>query len=562
MKLSILAGSTSQTVNIFIRDSSSSTGAGLTGLAFNTASLTAYYSLPRAAAVSITLATQTVTGAFSSGGFVEISSANMPGWYRFDIPDAALASGRFVDLHFKGATNMAPTPVEIELTAWNNQDGTSGGISRIDAAVSSRMATYTQPTGFLAATFPGTVASTTNITAGTITTATNVTTVNGLAAGVITTASIADNAITSGKIATGAIDADAIAADAVAEIQSGLATATAVDNVDNNLAISTAAILAEFGTIAVASIGNGVITAVSIADGAFTSAKFGSNFIGTGSMASGAIHATAMADGSIRPLVLATDSITSTNLAASAVSEIQSGLASASILNSVATNVTTIVGTTNKLETTLESDGSGGFQFTTLSLENAPSGGGGGAPTVQQITDGVLNELLSAHTIPGSVGAGIAAASSAGDPWATLLPGLYPEGSAGYIIGLQILNKVNLISSGTPPLISAYNATQGLIRLHQGDDYASDTQRIEFTVDDLPFSLVGSAIRLRIGGVISQDGVVVDATNGYFDLLSAKTSLLIQQQYIFEIEVIRPTTDHVMTIRYGKCIVTLNLPSS
>ncbi len=37
------------------------------------------------------------------------------------------------------------------------------------------MATYSQPTGFLAATFPGTVASTTNITAGTITTATNLT---------------------------------------------------------------------------------------------------------------------------------------------------------------------------------------------------------------------------------------------------------------------------------------------------------------------------------------------------------------------------------------------------
>jgi len=34
-----------------------------------------------------------------------------------------------------------------------------------DVATSTRMATYTQPTGFLAATFPGTVASTTNITA-------------------------------------------------------------------------------------------------------------------------------------------------------------------------------------------------------------------------------------------------------------------------------------------------------------------------------------------------------------------------------------------------------------
>src|SRR5947209_7217599 len=86
-KLSIVAGATSQTVNVFIQDSSSTTGAGLTGLAFNTASLTAYYILPKAAAVSITLATQTVTGAYSSGGFVEISSANTPGWYRLDLPD-------------------------------------------------------------------------------------------------------------------------------------------------------------------------------------------------------------------------------------------------------------------------------------------------------------------------------------------------------------------------------------------------------------------------------------------------------------------------------------------
>lgn len=55
----------------------------------------------------------------------------------------------------------------------------AGGLdldARLDAAVSSRMATYTQPTGFLAATFPsGTVANTTNITAGTITTVTNLT---------------------------------------------------------------------------------------------------------------------------------------------------------------------------------------------------------------------------------------------------------------------------------------------------------------------------------------------------------------------------------------------------
>lgn len=59
---------------------------------------------------------------------------------------------------------------------------TSGGYTNLDAAVSSRMATYTQPTGFLAATFPsGTVANTTNITAGTVTTVSG--NVNGNVAG-------------------------------------------------------------------------------------------------------------------------------------------------------------------------------------------------------------------------------------------------------------------------------------------------------------------------------------------------------------------------------------------
>lgn len=39
------------------------------------------------------------------------------------------------------------------------------GLGALKTEVGTRMATYTQPTGFLAATFPGTVASTTNITA-------------------------------------------------------------------------------------------------------------------------------------------------------------------------------------------------------------------------------------------------------------------------------------------------------------------------------------------------------------------------------------------------------------
>src|ERR1035437_4327858 len=132
MKLSIQVASTSQTINVFIQDSSSLTGEGLAGLAYNSDSLTAYYALPKAAGAVITLVTlAAITTAWSSGGFKEIDATNMPGWYRLDIPDAALASGRFVSIPLKGATNMAPLPIEVELTGWNNQDAVHGGMTAL-----------------------------------------------------------------------------------------------------------------------------------------------------------------------------------------------------------------------------------------------------------------------------------------------------------------------------------------------------------------------------------------------------------------------------------------------
>lgn len=57
------------------------------------------------------------------------------------------------------------------------------------------MPTYTQPTGFLAATFPATVASTTNITAGTITTVTTLTNLPSIPANWLTAAGVAAGAL-------------------------------------------------------------------------------------------------------------------------------------------------------------------------------------------------------------------------------------------------------------------------------------------------------------------------------------------------------------------------------
>jgi hypothetical protein len=141
-KLSRVVGSTSHVLTLFIQDSSSTTGAGLTGLAFNTSGLTAYYKRNTgAASVAVTLANITTLGTYAAGGFKEIDAANMPGLYEFHPPDAAYASGaKSVAFMLKGASNQAPTLVEIELVAVDNQDGVAFGLSRLDAAISTRLA--------------------------------------------------------------------------------------------------------------------------------------------------------------------------------------------------------------------------------------------------------------------------------------------------------------------------------------------------------------------------------------------------------------------------------------
>ena len=134
-KISRVVGTTSLIVEVFIQDSTSTTGAGKTGLAFNTAGLQCYYKRNTGgASVVVALASSTL-GAFTSGGFKEVDAPNMPGVYEFDPPNAALAAGAdSVVFFFLGtAAGIAPLPLEIELTAVNNQDAVRGGMSALPA---------------------------------------------------------------------------------------------------------------------------------------------------------------------------------------------------------------------------------------------------------------------------------------------------------------------------------------------------------------------------------------------------------------------------------------------
>lgn len=120
----LTAGSTSKSTDVALVQNAGSTAPGdpILGLAFGTTGIQAYYRQAGTGTLTaITLATQTVTGAYASGGFVQISSSNAPGQYRFDIPNAVLATAGEWNITFSGAPagtvgNMETHTIKVIVT--------------------------------------------------------------------------------------------------------------------------------------------------------------------------------------------------------------------------------------------------------------------------------------------------------------------------------------------------------------------------------------------------------------------------------------------------------------
>lgn len=248
-KLQILKGSTSVSIYVFIQDSSSQIGSGLTGLVFNSGSLVCYYVRPLGSATQLSLVTQTVTGAWTSGGFVEISSTNMPGVYRLDIADAAIASGvNSVVLVLRGAANMVPCHVELELVAVNPQDSVRYGLTALpNAAAEASGGLFTRGSG------AGQLNQNANgqLDSRTVAMLADVVTASAIAAGAIgsSEAPLLANldATVSSRAAPGAamdlvdnaVDAGAVATDGADEIRTGLATSAALATAQTDLTTLT-----------------------------------------------------------------------------------------------------------------------------------------------------------------------------------------------------------------------------------------------------------------------------------------------------------------------------------
>jgi hypothetical protein len=133
-KHSLLVGSTSWIDYVRITDVN---GSPITGLLWNSTGLLSKYVLSGAASVAITLATQTVTGAWSSGGFVEVDATAFPGLYRLDVPNAAIASGNKAYISLYGYSGMNVSMLEYDLWAINPQDSVRAGLTALPNAAAA-----------------------------------------------------------------------------------------------------------------------------------------------------------------------------------------------------------------------------------------------------------------------------------------------------------------------------------------------------------------------------------------------------------------------------------------
>jgi hypothetical protein len=208
---------------------------------------------------------------YTSLGFLLINNTTQPGRYAFCLPTLP-ATGDATTFTFTG-TGLRPATVRIALTAGDPraaslteqqianevQTRTIAAVTVVNGLAANTVTASALATDAVAEIQSG-LATPTNITAGTITTATNVTNVNGIAANVIT--------------------ASALATDAVAEIQSGLATPT---NITAGT-ITTATNVTNVNGLAA-----NVITATAIAANAITAAKIATDAIGAAQLAAGAV---------------------------------------------------------------------------------------------------------------------------------------------------------------------------------------------------------------------------------------------------------------------------------
>ncbi len=531
MKLLRKVGVTSEIWQIFIRDSSSTTGAGLTGLLFNSGSLTAYYHRDvDTTATAISLVTMTV-GTFTSSGFKEVDSTNMPGVYQFCPPNAALATGAkscFVML--KGAANMAPLVIEVDLAGNTLADIDTIKTQTVTCAASVTIGAFVgNATAALAVDASGRVdlgkilgtasagaVGYVGVDWSALTNKTATVALSNTTVGLVTTTTTVTNQLTAAQIATGvwqdSVSSDFTVASSIGKSLGGSFTSLGVS-------VFSVASLANAPT------GGSAPTVGQIATAVWQDLTSGGDF-GTAGSVGALIKADINAPiGSIPTNPYTGTPPTTVQIAAAVWQDTTAGdfALTGSIGKSLGSAFTAL----------------GSSIFTVAALANAP-GGGGGSVTVAGYATGqdpatlVLGAVAASWNTAGTIGQKINAAGGNADPLTNPVPGNYAGGTAGYVLGHLDPTDVTVQLPVDP---------SGNVVVRIGCDY------LLATGNELPFDstgvwpdLTGATIALELWqpssdtALYSFPGVVLTPTGDqqvYFELTHTQTSTITAGQYSY-----------------------------
>jgi hypothetical protein len=241
MKEIVKRGATSNIMRVFLQDSTSTTGAGKTGLLFSTTGLIiATITDNEATATAYTVTGSTIENITTLGTFAaptatkcrfkEVDATNFPGVYEIHIADARYAVSNSTQLLVSvQCTGVAPVMSEVQLVAVDLLDtvrlgltsipnvvqGTTGSLPTGDASGRVTVITNSDKTGYSLSgsqTFNVTGNITGNVTGS----------VGSVASGGITSSSFATDSITATAIAADAITSAELSASAVQEIADGV----------------------------------------------------------------------------------------------------------------------------------------------------------------------------------------------------------------------------------------------------------------------------------------------------------------------------------------------------
>jgi hypothetical protein len=412
MKRKVKAGITSLSLPVFIQSTASTTGEGLGSVTHSTSGFVGEYRRQgQSSWTSITLVSKTL-GTYTSGGFV--ADTGLDGCYEFDPPDAAVAAGaRFVVIRLRGAANMLPVLIEIELDAVDYQADAFGALKPTTAGRTLDVSAGGEAGIDLANV--GSPSTTLNLSGTTIKTATDIETdtqdiQNRLPSGLVggRMASIAE--------VVGDKTGYKLASDGLSLVTSWAVGITG--NITGNLSGSVGSVTGNVGGNVTGSVGS------------ISGVTFPTNFAALGINSSGhvsrvvlvdttttntdmrgtdgaalATHWTSTRAGYLDGVLLAanynqrTVSVTGSNHVAADIHELQpavidnthfapGAIDANALAASAATEVATAVGTLQVLTdlvTMIVNDGTANARFSTSALQNAPSGGGGGGSTTVNV---------------------------------------------------------------------------------------------------------------------------------------------------------------------------------